>query len=317
MSTESRRPTPRPVFDRPVAIPASDPTRHIWGDSASGFVLDRVYLSSQLLHVLEFLIPPGGGFGHSRQNPTIFAADELLYVLDGVLLLSDPSTGETRRASAGEAVFFRRDTWHHGRPAGDQAVRVLEFFAPTPATGASSVYGRAQPYLEHVLTVDPQLLGGWPMMSHQLQQRLWTLHEQDLAWGTLGALELAFFAATEHLTVLRCHLRSGAASQQELHSGEEFVLLLSGGLVIMTPTAPDANCLHLETGDAAVLPPGTPHSYLSTGENEAVWLCGIGPGWRSINDITPQPGSKHGPRHEGLVPAGTGNRSTTPKARSN
>ena len=40
MNAASRRPTPRPVFDRPTLIPATDRARHIWGDSASGFVLD-------------------------------------------------------------------------------------------------------------------------------------------------------------------------------------------------------------------------------------------------------------------------------------
>ena len=172
MNAASRRPTPRPVFDRPTAISATDRIRHIWGDQDSGFVIDRVYLSSQMLHVLEFSMPPGGRFGHSPDNPTIFAADELLYVLDGVLLLSDPSTGETQRTAAGEAVFFRRDTWHHGRTAGDQGVRVLEFFSPTPATGASSAYGRTQPYLEHTETVDRRLLGSWPLAAGELDHRL-------------------------------------------------------------------------------------------------------------------------------------------------
>ena len=109
-----------------------------------------------------------------------------------------------------------------------------------------------------------------------------------MAWGTRGHLELAFFAATEHLTLLRCHLRAGAASGNEQHPGAEFVLLLSGRLVIMTPAAEDGNCLHLEAGDAAVLPPGTPRSYLSAGDSEAVWLCGIGPGWTSLADIGPE-----------------------------
>ena len=289
MSGAARRPTPRPVFDHPTVIPASDRTRHIWGDADSGFVLDRVYLSSQMLHVLEFSMPPGGRFGHSRDHPTIFAADELLYVLEGVLLLSDPSTGETQRASAGEAVFFRRDTWHHGRAAGDEGVRVLEFFSPTPATGASSAYGRTQPYLEHTESVDHRLLGSWPMAAGRLDHRLKPVREHDLAWATLGPLEVGFFAATEHLSVLRCHLRAGAASPAEQHPGEEFVLLLSGSLAINTPAAAEANCLYLEAGDAAVLPPGTAHSYLSAGDSEAVWLCGIGPGWSSPSDIGLQP----------------------------
>ena len=281
MTQLPRRPTPRPVYDRPTAIPASDRRRHIWGDSVSGRVIDRLYLSSEMLHVLEFALPPGGRFGHSRDNPTVFAADELLYVLDGVLMLSDPSTGETQRIGAGEAAFFRRDTWHHGRAGGDRGVRVLEFFSPTPATGASSQYARAQPYLEETLTLDQRLLGSWPFDAGRLTagRRITPVRERDLAWGLVGEIEAAFFAATEHLIVFRGHLRAGAASDQREDPGETFVLLLAGELTIHTPTGPDANCLHLKPGDAAVLPPDTPHSHLSSGDTEAVWLTGVGPGW--------------------------------------
>ena len=281
MTQPPRRPTPRPVYDRPTAIPASDRTRHIWGDSVSGPVIDRLYLSSEMLHVLEFALPPGGRFGHSPDNPTVFAADELLYVLDGVLMLSDPSTGETQRVGPGEAAFFRRDTWHHGRAGGDRGVRVLEFFSPTPATGASSQYARTQPYLEETLTLDRRLLGSWPVDADKPApgQRITPVRESDLAWGFLGEIEAGFFAATEHLTVFRGHLRAGAASDQREDPGETFVLLLAGELTIRTPAGLDANCLYLKPGDAAVLPPGTPHSHLSSGDAEAVWLTGVGPGW--------------------------------------
>ncbi len=289
MSERPRRATPRPEFDQPTVLAASDPTRHVWGDSESGFVLDRVYLSSLKLHVLEFAMAPGGSFGHSRDNPTIFAADELLYVLEGTLMLTDPSTGECQRAAAGEALFFRRDTWHHGRACGDHGVRVLEFFSPTPATGASSAYARTQPYLEHVETVDQRLLGVWPHAAAGLrsQHRITPVREHDLAWGCRGGLEIGFFAATEHLTVMRCHLRAGASSQPEQHPGEEFVLLQSGSLVIHTPDAPEANCLYLQPGDAAVLPPDTPHSYLSTGNQQAIWLTAVAPTWTNPTHTTP------------------------------
>ncbi len=291
MTRTPRRATPRPVYDRPTAIPASDRVRHIWGDSTSGYVIDRLYLSSEMLHVLEFALPPGGRFGHSRDNPTIFAADELLYVLDGVLMLSDPSTGETQRVRVGEAAFFRRDTWHHGRASGDHGVRVLEFFSPTPATGATGAYARTQPYLHETQTLDQRLLGSWPVDTERFksERRITPVRENDLAWGSLGEIELAFFAATEHLTVVRCHLRAGAMTDDREDSGETFVLLLTGTLTIFTPTGPDANCLYLEPGDAAVLPPGTPHSYLSSGDAQAVWLAGIGPGWVNAPHTQPQP----------------------------
>lgn len=184
-SPPARRPTPRPTFDEPTRIPASDRTRHIWGDAESGFVIDRVHVSSEHLHVLEFALPPGGRFGHSEANPTVFAADELLYVLAGELMLSDPSTGETQRISTGEAVFFERDTWHHGRAGGTAGVRVLEFFSPTPTTGASSAYAKQQPYLEHVETVDRRIFDRWPTNTAELRadHRLIPVRETELAWA--------------------------------------------------------------------------------------------------------------------------------------
>jgi quercetin dioxygenase-like cupin family protein len=287
MTDPPRRATPRPTYDEPTRLAASDNIRHIWGDAQSGFVIDRVHLSSERLHVLEFALPPGGRFGHSPENPTIFAADELLYVLDGDLLLSDPSTGETQRISTGDAAFFRRDTWHHGRAGGSEGVRVLEFFSPTPATGASSAYAKSQPFLEHTETVDERILGAWPVASEKLtaEHRITPVRETDVAWALVGETELEFFASTEHLTVMRSRLRAGAASQLEQHPGEEFVFLLAGELTLLTPTAAAANCLFLKSGDSAVIPPDTPHAYLASGDEEAIWLTGIGPGWAATSDI--------------------------------
>ena len=53
-------------------------------------------------------------------------------------MLTEPwcsSTRSTARSTcrAGDAVFFRRDTWHHAMSFGADQLRVLEFFAPPPA----------------------------------------------------------------------------------------------------------------------------------------------------------------------------------------
>lgn len=285
--TVPRRATPRPTYEVPTRLGHDDPVRHIWGDAESGFVIDRVHLSSDKLHVLEFALPPGGRFSHSTENPTIFAADELLYVLDGTLLLSDPSTGELQRIRSGEAAFFRRDTWHHGRAGGTDGVRVLEFFSPTPSTGASSAYAKQQPFLEYSKFVDSRVFGNWPHDSADVQaeHRIVPVRENDVAWGLLGEVEIEIFTSTENLTALRSHLRPGAASLAEQHPGEEFVLVLSGQLTILTPTAEAANCLFLGPGDSAIIPPDTPHSYLSSGDDSAVWLTGVGPGFASPSDL--------------------------------
>ena len=75
---------------------------------------------------------------------TIFAADELYYVLSGVLIAINPETGEVHQAMPGEAVFFRRDTWHHAMSAGTEPLRVLEYFAPPPSQGTSGAYARTR-----------------------------------------------------------------------------------------------------------------------------------------------------------------------------
>ena len=127
-----------PTFDGPALIRRADAIRHVWGDPASGEVYDWIYASTEKIHMLVFGLPPGGGFRHSEDFRTIFAADELLHVLQGVLVIADPETGEVQRVETGESVFFRRDTWHHAFALGAEPVRVLELFAPPPATGASS-----------------------------------------------------------------------------------------------------------------------------------------------------------------------------------
>ena len=154
-ATMGYKPSPRPSFDAPTVIRAADEVRHTWGDEEAGFVEDWIYVSSQRIHVIVFGLPPGGAFRHSESFRTVFAADELLHVLQGTLVLANPETGEIVRAEPGESVFFRRDTWHHGFSYGDEPLRVLELFAPPPATGTSGAYAQTRPYLEEsVYAVD-------------------------------------------------------------------------------------------------------------------------------------------------------------------
>ena len=100
-ATMGYRPSPRPSFEAPTAIRRADAVRHTWGDEEAGFVEDWIYVSSQLLHAIVFGIPPGGAFRHSDSFRTMFAADELLHVLEGTLVLANPETGEVVRAEPG------------------------------------------------------------------------------------------------------------------------------------------------------------------------------------------------------------------------
>jgi quercetin dioxygenase-like cupin family protein len=141
------QPSPRPSFAGPAVIAEADATRHVWGDPESGEVLDRIYVSNDRIHQLLFEIGPGGQFTHSASFRTVFGADEVLYAIDGDLVVANPETGQVVRVAAGEAVFFGPDTWHHAFNWGTAPVRVLEFFAPPPATGTSGAYAQQRPLL--------------------------------------------------------------------------------------------------------------------------------------------------------------------------
>ena len=117
--------SPRPVFDGPAPIPYSRVTRHVWGDAAAGLVDDWIYVSSDKIHQLVFGVPPGDGFRHSESFRTVLAADEVLTVLMGTMVICNPETGETHLVHKGESVFFQKDTWHHAFAWGAEELRVL------------------------------------------------------------------------------------------------------------------------------------------------------------------------------------------------
>ena len=162
MSERVRRSTPRPTFNGPTVLRRDEVAHHVWGDAGSSLVTDRVYLSNDQLHVLEFELPPRSEFRHSESNKTVFAADVAYCVLAGELVVADPEFGEVQIVPAGNTVFFGRDSWHHGFNPGNDVVRVLEFFAPPPARGTASEYARRQPDLQRPRYHDDRWTGRLP-----------------------------------------------------------------------------------------------------------------------------------------------------------
>ena len=122
---------------------------------------DWIYVSSDKIHQLVFGLSPGQSFRHSEEFRTIFAADEVLYVLSGTMILANPETGEVHRVQPGEAAFFRRDTWHHAFNYSAEPLRVLEYFAPPPSQGTSGAYARTKPNLTEVKYTQDHLLEQW------------------------------------------------------------------------------------------------------------------------------------------------------------
>ena len=192
--------SPRPTFDGPTAIPYSAAVRYLWGDDVSGEVSDWIYASTELIHMLVWALPPGGRCLHSDTHRTVFGADVTYVVLGGTLVLANPETGEVKVAETGEAVLFRRNTWHHIFSHGLDQLRVLEFFAPPPSTGTSRKYAQTRPPLDEVRHANDELLGHWPLDRPES-----TLHHRtksDILWRRDG----------DALVGIRCAGGSGRAA---------------------------------------------------------------------------------------------------------
>lgn len=266
------KPSPRPSFEAPTVIRAADAVRHTWGDEEAGFVEDWIYVSSQRIHAIVFGLEPGGAFRHSDSFRTVFAADELLYVLQGTLVLANPETGEVVRAEPGESVFFRRDTWHHGFSYGDEPLRVLELFAPPPATGTSGAYARTRPYLDEsvyaVESVVGNLAGARPG-----EGSLRILRREDSVWRLDRDVLLGLLISTEHLTAGTVTVPAGQTSLEETHDGEELVYVTRGALRVEAAGIEAT----LAPGDAFFLPSATPHRYGATDAGVAEAVFGVAP----------------------------------------
>jgi mannose-6-phosphate isomerase-like protein (cupin superfamily) len=271
------RPSPRPAFDGPAAIPYAGVTRHVWGDPEAGEVADWIYASTECVHALVFGLAPGAWFRHSPEFRTIFGADELLYVLRGTMVIANPETGEVLRVACGGTAFFRSDTWHHVHAHGNEELRVLELYAPPPSKGSSGAYARTKPYLEPAdwRYGDDSLLGRLP--GAQPERR--TLHEPGIVWRrSLGVLE-GLYASTEHLTAGLLELNPGEASVAHAHGGDEVVYALEGVLHVRAFGAEGNSVFELEPDDAAYIPQGVAHEYRSYGSSPARALFGVAPSY--------------------------------------
>jgi quercetin dioxygenase-like cupin family protein len=271
--------SPRPTFDGPAAIPYSAAIRYLWGDDISGEVSDWIYASTDLIHMLVWALPPGGKCLHSDTHRTVFGADVTYVVLGGTLVLANPETGEVKVAEVGEAVLFRRDTWHHIFSHGLEQLRVLEFFAPPPSTGTSRKYAQTRPPLDDVRHANDALLGHWPLERPEA-----TLHHRtksDILWRRDGDALVGITVSTEHLTVGTLSLLPGQHSDPEEHGGDETIYVLEGVLNVRTWSSDGSSGWHeLHPGDGFYCPAGTSHRYSNIGDGIVRAAFGVAPLWR-------------------------------------
>ena len=196
------KPSPKPDFDKPTHIKYDAMETYIWGDDIAGKVKDWIYVSNLSLHQIIFGMEPRGNFKHSDQYRTIFGADELLYVLSGVLIINNPENGETHKIESGEAVFFRKDTWHHAFNHSDDYLQVLEYFSPPPLRGTSGLYAKEKKLLTSPIYQRTNL--SYPDQKFTNENSFKIIKNNNLVWSLEGPNQeilVGNFVKTEFLNV--------------------------------------------------------------------------------------------------------------------
>ena len=209
----------------------------------------------------------------------MFAADELLHVLEGIMAIANPETGEVQRVSAGESVFFRRDTWHHAFAHGEGPLRVLELFAPPPATGSSGAYARSRPLLAESRYADDSLLGDLAPAA----RRAATLHRLgpgDIVWRRDQEVLVGLLASTEHLTAGVIEVDSGQSATVHSHPGDEVLYLTEGLITVRAWHGEQVSVFELEPHDVCYLPAGCLHEYRNHGQSTARGIFGVAPAYK-------------------------------------
>jgi len=278
--------SPTVVSPLPGSVPLADATLKLWGDEGSGFVNDWIYVSNERIQQLLFSMPPGARFGHSEQYRTNLGADEIFYVLSGVLVLANPETGEVHRLEEGDAAWFGPDTWHHGFSYGAETLRVLEFFAPPPATGSSQPYANSRPYLSEPRYADDERLGRWPAAVAEAvaghtqhvvrpEEVLWRVEGQD------QQVLVGIHLSTDKLTAGSIELMPGRRSDPRTHAGDLAGYVQAGrlNLCILDPGGnPRARqWFQSDEQDGFFVPAGTPYQLFNMTERPVRLLFGVAP----------------------------------------
>jgi len=247
-------------------------------------------VSNDKIHQLAFEIAAGGQFTHSPSYRTVFGADEVLYAVEGDMVVANPETGQLVRISPGDAVFFGPDTWHHAFNWGSGPALVLEYFAPPPATGTSGAYAQQRPLLRGNRYTgdwapgevvpgsrsDARQGGGTPGRSAG-PGLLTVVRPQDHRWrldGDRSPVLTGIIASTPRLTVARCEVRGTGWSGWLSQAGDTGGYVLSGALLLQL----DGRTWHeLGPGDGFYLPGGERYQVRNAGAGITSYLAGSAP----------------------------------------
>ena len=202
-------------------------------------------------------------------------------MVEGCVALADPQTGSVARVAAGEAVFFGPDTWHHAFNFGPGPARILEYFAPPPATGTSGAYAQQQPLLPVSRYADDSELGTIiPGQARPAEApRLAVVRPDDYHWrldGDRDRVLTGIIASTPQLTAGRCEVRGPRWSGWISHRGDAGGYVLSGGLALWL-AGRGRGWDELAPGDGFFIPANEQYQVRSLSAGAATYLVGYAP----------------------------------------
>lgn len=279
--------SPRPIYDRPTHITAATVTRHIWGDDEAHEVADWIYASTDRIHAIVFGLAPGGRFRHSPEFRTVFGADEVLTVIRGTMILTNPETGEVQPVETTASVAFGRDTWHHAFAHGTDELRVLELFAPPPSTGTSGPYARTRPYLESASYADDSVIGRWPAFESRATRpsTLRLIGPGDIHYRMSGDALVGLLSSTAQLTVANVSLSPGGVSSKQVRGGDEVIYGLTGMMHVRSWYGDDTFVFELGPDEACFLPAGSVHEYRNYTSATSTAILGVAPNFVAENEL--------------------------------
>ena len=198
------KPSPKPDFSKSTIIKYAKIKIHLWGDEESGFVKDWIYVSNKSLHQIIFGLSARTNFKHSNEFRTIFGADELLYVLNGTMVIGNPQTGELHRVEKGEFIYFSKDTWHHAFNYSNEDLQVLEFFSPPPLTGTSGAYAKQKPLLRNFRYGQNYTLD--PLKLSNKKKSFKKINKNEINWSLIGENQEQLMGTIVNTKNLKVHI---------------------------------------------------------------------------------------------------------------
>jgi mannose-6-phosphate isomerase-like protein (cupin superfamily) len=206
----------------------------------------------------------------------VFRADEVLYVLSGSMLASNPESGEVLSIEAGESLFFQKDTWHHVRAQGNEPLRVLEFFAPPPSQGTSGPYAATRPYVDAPRYARDELIGD--LFRASASSTLHRIERRNHSIRLEGDIAIGLIASTPQLTVAELEVPAGAVGQRTSHGGDAMVFGLNGELMIRTFWNGASVTFEIGPHDAVFVPHRAEYEVISF-SSAAKALLGVAPAY--------------------------------------